>query len=103
MDPILDIRPVQADLYTYSLGTGRQSVWPCDCLFDSMERCLRDAGEALCTYFERVDIVYAGVPLGTHAVARLRNDPLGLFKEMLHRLAADYGRRRTGRPLRAPG
>ena len=90
MHPILDIRPVCTDRFTYSLGAARQSAHPCENLFESIDRCLHDAGEALATYFERVQILYAGIPLGTHAVAKLLHDPLGLLEELRRRLAAIY-------------
>ena len=45
MQPILDIRPVRADLFSYSVGAARQSPHhPCDDLFESVDHCLRDAG-----------------------------------------------------------
>ena len=90
MQPILDIRPIRTDRFTYSLGAARQSGRPCEDLFETIDSCLHDAGEALATYFERVQIFYAGIPLGTHAVARLLYDPLGLLQELKRRLVAIY-------------
>lgn len=88
MHPILDIRTIRIDRFTYSLGAARQLVRPCEDLFDSIDRCLRDAGEALATYFDHVQIFYAGIPLGTHAVAKLVDDTLGLLEDLRRRLVA---------------
>ncbi len=72
------------------LGAARQLARPCEDLFESIDSCLNDAGEALATYFERVQIFYGGIPLGTHPVAQLMHDPLGLLEEMRRRLTAVY-------------
>jgi hypothetical protein len=88
MQPILDIRPIRTDRFTYSLGAARQSGRPCEDLFETIDSCLHDAGEALATYFERVQIFYAGIALGTHPGARLLHDPLGLLQELKRRLVA---------------
>ncbi|WP_225782034.1 hypothetical protein [Xenophilus sp. Marseille-Q4582] len=72
MDPILDIRPVRADLFTYSLRAPGQPPRLVDDYFGPLERCLWDAGEALNHYFERVELHLAGRPLGAVPLQRLR-------------------------------
>lgn len=90
MQPILDIQQIRTDLFTYSLGAARQLARPCEDLFESIDGCLRDAGEGLARYFDRVQIFYAGIPLGTHAVATLVHDTVSLLEELRRRLAAIY-------------
>ena len=79
MQPILDIRSVRPDLYTYSLGAAPAAELECGDFFDTAERCLFDAGQGLYRYFDSVQIRFAGFALGSFPVARMVEDPLGLF------------------------
>ena len=90
MQPILDIRTVQPDLYTYSLGAAAQAVLPRDDFFDTAERCLQDAGQGLFLYFDSVQICFAGFALGSYPVARMVEDPMGLFRELMARIESIY-------------
>jgi hypothetical protein len=90
MQPILDIRTVQPDLYTYSLGAAAQGVLPRDDFFDTAERCLQDAGQGLFLYFDSVQICFAGFALGSYPVARMVQDPMGLFRELMARIEIVY-------------
>ncbi len=83
MQPILDIRTVRPDLYTYSLGAPPAAELQCGDFFDTAERCLLDAGQGLYLYFDRVQIRFAGFALGSYPVARMVEDPLGLFQELV--------------------
>ncbi|CAN7145177.1 hypothetical protein LJR084_000062 [Variovorax sp. LjRoot84] len=87
MQPILDIRTVQPDLYTYSLGAAAaQAALPRDDFFETAERCLQDAGQGLFLYFDRVQICFAGFALGSYPVTRMVEDPMGLFRELMARI-----------------
>jgi hypothetical protein len=86
MQPILDIRTVRPDLYTYSLGAAAQGVLPRDDFFETAEHCLQDAGEGLSLYFDSVQICFAGFALGSYPVARMVQDPMGLFRELMARI-----------------
>lgn len=90
MQPILDIRSIQPDLYTYSLGAAAEGVLPRDDFFETAERCLQDAGEGLFLYFDRVQISFAGFALGSYPVARMVEDPMGLFRELMARIESIY-------------
>ena len=83
MQPILDIRSVRPDLYTYSLGAAPAAELECGDFFDTAERCLLDAGLGLYHYFDQVQIRFAGSALGSFPVARMVEDPLGLFQELM--------------------
>lgn len=84
MQPILNIEQVRQGRFTYSV-TATQPASLCGAeFFDSVERCLRDAGEALHAYFDQVCICFANVPLGTHAVTRLLREPRLLREELAH-------------------
>lgn len=83
MQPILDIRSVRPDLYTYSLGAVPAAELQCGDFFDTAERCLLDAGQGLYSYFDSVQIRFAGLALGSYPVARMVEDPLGLFQELM--------------------
>jgi hypothetical protein len=83
MQPILDIRSVRPDLYTYSLGAAPAAELECGDFFDTAERCLFDAGQGLYRYFDSVQIRFAGFALGSFPVARMVEDPLGLFQELM--------------------
>ncbi|MBU1359501.1 MAG: hypothetical protein KKC79_17580 [Gammaproteobacteria bacterium] len=99
MKPILDIRAVRPDLFTYSLGAARQAELHCEELFESAERCLRDAGEGLYGYFETAQIRFAGFALGCYPVARMVLDARGLFDELMSRVEALYRTRSVPRRL----
>jgi hypothetical protein len=86
MQPILDIRSVHSHLYTYSLCAASQAEAHRGELFDSAEHCLLDAGRGLSHYFDRVQIHFAGCALGSYPVARMVEDPLGLFEELMARV-----------------
>ena len=72
MDPILDLRCVRAELFTYSLRVPGQPPRLVDDFYGPMEHCLHDAAEALNHYFDRVELQLAGASLGTVALAQLR-------------------------------
>ncbi|WP_077000041.1 hypothetical protein [Variovorax sp. KK3] len=97
MQPILDIRTVNAHLYTYSLGAAAQAEAHTGDVFDTAERCLQDAGRGLYLYFDRVQIHFAGFALGSYPVARMVNDPLGLFQELMARVMRIYRARAVPR------
>jgi hypothetical protein len=83
MKPNMNIECVRADRFTYRLGaTLSFAARDAGDLFDSLERCLRDAGESLHAYFDDVSICYDGVPLGTHSVERLRAEPVRVMDEL---------------------
>ncbi len=86
MLPILEIQQSHDGLYTYSVRAARQDAHPSNDFFDSVARCLQEAGSILNLYFEGVQISIAGVPLGIHRVTRLVQDPGGVFDELMGRL-----------------
>jgi hypothetical protein len=97
MQPILDIRAVHSHLYTYSLGAAAQAEHPCGDFFETAERCLQDAGQGLYLYFDRVQIRFAGFALGSYPVARMVEDPPGLFQELMAGVLRIYRMRAVSR------
>ena len=97
MQPILDIRTVRSDLYTYSLGAAPEAELQCGDFFDTAERCLLDAGRGLYLYFDRVQIRFAGFALGSFPVARMIDDPPGLLQELMARILRIYRTRAVPR------
>lgn len=95
MQPILDIRTIQPDLYTYSLGAAAASELHCSDFFETADRCLHDAGRGLSLYFDNVQIRFAGFALGSYPVARMVDDPLALFDELMARVLSIYRQRAT--------
>jgi hypothetical protein len=99
LQPILDVRKAHPGgvHFTYSVSAVvvPEQGSPGE-LFDSVERCLYDAGLALQHYFDGVQIRYEGIALGTYAVSRLVSDPLGLFDDLLQRLIATFRMRTRG-------
>lgn len=71
MDPILDIRPVRADEFTYSLRAPGQPPRLVDDYYGPLDHCLRDAGQVLTHYFDRVELQLTGRPLGVVALPTL--------------------------------
>lgn len=102
MQPVLDIRAVHPNLFTYSLGATEKPWRHCDNFFESVERCLLDAGSGLEHYFENVQIRFAGFSLGSYPVARMTQDPLGLFEDLMAAVLAIY-RTRAVPPWRVRG
>jgi hypothetical protein len=70
MKPKVDIIRVQGGMYAYSVGTGAAVAASADggfglMEFDSLERCLSDAGDVLVPYFARIDVQFGGRYLGS--------------------------------------
>lgn len=91
MQPVLEIRKIGENSYTYAVRAPRASGEPpplacyVDLGFTSFAACLRDAAQAL-TYFARVYIRYQGLCVGEETVARLERHP----QVVAHELLADY-------------
>ena len=103
MDPILDIRPVCADLFTYSLRPPGQPPRLADDFFGPVERCLQDAAEALTNYFDSVELQWAGHAVGTVTLGLLRC-PVGR-QQLLERMPCSVAGQpdaRGSRPLAGP-
>lgn len=84
MKPLVDIRRVGGNAYTYVVGTatetGASVATPPDSAFgtlefSSLESCLVDLGDALEPYFLRVDLQFAGRRLGSCSTEYLRGAP----------------------------
>lgn len=84
MHPILNIEQVRKGRFTYSVAATQPAQLTGSEFFDSVERCLRDAGEALHAYFDDVCICFSNVPLGIHPVTRLLVEPRLLREELAH-------------------
>ena len=83
MLPHLDIRRVGPDFYVYCLRAGKSDAGRREDPIDSLERCLNDAGDSLGHYFASVSVSLDGQDLGSYAVRRLQQNPVGLAAELL--------------------
>ena len=83
MLPILEIRRVGSDFYTYSVRAGKADAGRSEDPIDSLERCLNDAGDSLGHYFPSVNVSLDGQELGNYSVQRLQQNPVGLAAELL--------------------
>lgn len=83
MKPQIDIVRVKGGTYAYSVGTGaavgaRADSGSGPMEFDSLERCLSDAGDALVPYFTRIDVQFAGRYLGSCSTRYMCTEPVRL-------------------------
>lgn len=86
MNLLLDIHQVHPGQYAYSIrtdGPGEGGTDPSECAFDSLETCLRDAGDSLGHYFLRVHMRYEGRVLGACATESLRRHPEHLAQRFM--------------------
>ncbi len=84
MKPLIEIRClVPTGEYAYSIGAHRTTVCDADSAFQSLERCLHDAGESLGSYFSSVQIRYEGACLSVCATELLRCSPGEVADELL--------------------
>ncbi|MDI3381589.1 hypothetical protein ACFPPF_03765 [Xenophilus aerolatus] len=86
MNLLLDIHQLRPNRYAYSIKTdGRQADGAeyYESAFDSLETCLRDAGDSIGHYFPSVHMRYEGRVVGACATESLRRNPKGLAERFL--------------------
>lgn len=83
MLPLIEIRRIAPDSYTYSVRAGHGDACHSEDSLGSLERCLNDAGDSLGHYFPTVNVCLDGQDLGCYAVQRLLLNPIGLAAELM--------------------
>ncbi len=80
MKPSVDLHRIGVSAWRYCVGTGTAPVRVPESAFgelefDSLENCLRDAGQLLGAYFSRIDLRLGGRWLGSCATELLCQAP----------------------------
>lgn len=70
MKPVLEIRRVESDAYSYRIGDQEAGGF-----FASIEHCLIDAAASLGHYFASVELNFEGLFLGACAIDAMRRTP----------------------------
>jgi len=83
MKLLLTIHRLRRDRYAYSLRAGADSAGHYESAFDSLETCLRDAGDSLGSYFPTVQMQYEGELVGACSTELMRRNPKGLAERCL--------------------
>jgi len=75
MKPLVHVQRIASNAYTYRVSaTGAQATGD-SATFDSLERCLFDAGASLDRYFASVELKLDGLFIGQYATQALRAHP----------------------------
>ena len=82
MKPLIEIHRVGADAFSYRISAQGAAAQESGSAFDSLERCLFDAGASLGHYFPRVEVNYEGMFLGACTTAALRSNPKGVAQRI---------------------
>jgi hypothetical protein len=86
MNPVVEILRIGRDAYAYRISArGTAAEQEADSTFDSLERCLVDAGDSLGHYFSRVEVSLDGRLLGSCATDLLRRNPKGVAERIAQR------------------
>ncbi|RZL89127.1 MAG: hypothetical protein EOP82_20735 [Variovorax sp.] len=75
MKPLIEIHRIAADAYSYRISADGANAQESGSAFESLERCLFDAGASLGHYFPRVEVNFEGMFLGSCATDALRRQP----------------------------
>ncbi len=75
MKPLIEIQRVGSDTYSYRISARGAAGQESESAFESLERCLFDAGASLGSYFPRVEVNFEGMFLGAFTTAVLRSNP----------------------------
>ncbi|MBS0341888.1 MAG: hypothetical protein JSS56_15300 [Proteobacteria bacterium] len=75
MKPLVHVQRIAANAYTYRISTNGVQAGDDSATFDSLERCLFDAGASLDHYFASVELKLDGLFIGQYATQVLRSQP----------------------------
>jgi hypothetical protein len=82
MKPLIEIHRIGPDAYSYRISAGGAAAREAGSAFESLERCLFDAGASLGHYFARVEVNFEGMFLGSCATDALRRNPKGVAQRI---------------------
>jgi hypothetical protein len=85
MKPVVEIHRIGRDAYAYRISAHGATEQEADITFESLARCLFDAGDALGHYFSRVEVSLDGRLLGSCATDLLRRNPKGVAERIAQR------------------
>jgi hypothetical protein len=86
MKPLIEIHRIGSDTYAYRISADGNDAQASENAFESLERCLFDAGASLGSYFPSVEVNFEGMFLGSCNTEILRRDP----KAVAQRIAQHY-------------
>ena len=75
MKPLVHVQRIASNAYTYRISTHGDQASDDSATFDSLERCLFDAGASLDQYFASVELKLDGLFIGQYATQALRSHP----------------------------
>lgn len=83
MKPLVHVQRIAANAYTYRISTnGALRAEDDSATFESLERCLFDAGASLDRYFASVELKLDGLFIGQYATHSLRTHPTALAQRI---------------------
>lgn len=75
MKPLVHVQRIASNAYTYRISATGAHAAGDSATFDSLERCLFDAGASLDQYFTSVELKLDGLFIGQYATRALRSHP----------------------------
>ena len=75
MKPLVHVQRIASNAYSYRISAAGAQATGDSVTFDSLERCLFDAGASLDQYFASVELKLDGLFIGQYATLALRRHP----------------------------
>ena len=75
MKPLVHVQRITKNAYTYRISNNGVQAGDDSATFDSLERCLFDAGASLDHYFSSVELKLDGLFIGQYTTKALRSHP----------------------------
>jgi hypothetical protein len=75
MKPLVHVQRIASNAYSYRISAAGAQAMGDSVTFDSLERCLFDAGASLDQYFASVELKLDGLFIGQYATLALRRQP----------------------------
>ncbi len=83
MKPLVHVQRIASNAYTYRISAdGALSPEEDSVTFESLERCLFDAGASLDQYFSAVELKLDGLFIGQYATHALRTHPTAVAQRI---------------------
>ena len=82
MKPLVHVQRIASNAYTYRISANGPLTEGDSATFDSLERCLFDAGASLDHYFSSVELKLDGLFIGQYATHALRSHPTAVAQRI---------------------
>jgi len=82
MKPLVHVQRIATNAYTYRISATGPMAQGDSATFDSLERCLFDAGASLDQYFPSVELKLDGLFIGQYATCALRSHPIAVAQRI---------------------